>query len=165
MFLGAGVITREATLPAGALATALDGTIRLIGRTLQPVAGIEPGESFQPEQILDEAQPDVLVIPGGFGCRPMAEDDSLVSRLLHVVEGAAATLAISTGVLLLAATGGLHGARVAGHWLTPDELARYEVELTDEPALRRGRLFTASGAASAVETVPLMVDVIRYGPD
>lgn len=159
------MITREATLPAEAVAEALGGRISLIGRTLQPVAGIEPGESFQPGETIDDARPDVLVIPGGFGCRPMAEDHALVERVRLLVDESAATLAISTGVLLLAATGLLEGARVAGHWLTPDELARYGAVLTDEPALRRGRIFTASGAASAVDVVPLMVDLIRYGPD
>jgi cyclohexyl-isocyanide hydratase len=73
-------------------------------------------------------------------------------------------LSISTGTLLLAATGLLGGQRAAGHWLTRDELEPFEVELSDEPIERHGRLFTTSGTPAALEAIPLLAGTILYGP-
>ncbi len=164
VFLGAGVVTREAVEPARHLAAAFDGTVAMIGITVDPVAGIEPGESFQPDVGLFDAAPDVLVIPGGFGCRPMSEDVAIVDRLRQLAGTCEAVLTISTGTLLLAATGLLTGQMVAGHWLTPAELLRFGAILSEQPIERHGRLFTTTGTPAALAAVPLIAEVMLYGP-
>lgn len=164
VFLGSGVVTKEAISPAEALAEIFDADIELIGLTLDPVAGIEPGESFQPDRTLAEAEPHVLVIPGGFGVRPMAGDNAIVERIKQIAMGGDGVLTISTGTLLLAATGLLAGTKAAGHWLTRAELEPYGVGLSERTIERHGRLFTTAGAIAAVEAVPELADVILYGP-
>lgn len=164
VFLGSGVVTREVVSPSTALAEVFGASVELIGITSAAVAGIEPGESFVPDRVLSEAEPDVLVVPGGFGVRPMATDRQVVSRLRHIAETCDGVLTISTGTLLLAATGLLSGTRAAGHWLTAAELAPFGVTLSDRSIERHGRLFTTAGAVAAVEAVPMLADVILYGP-
>ena len=164
VFLGAGVMTREATLPAAHMAVALDSDVVMIGLSSEPVAGIDPGDVFVPDALLAHAEPDVLVLPGGFGCRPMARDRTVVGRIREIASSCDGVLSISTGTLLLAATGLLAGHRAAGHWLTKDELAPFDVELSDVPIERHGRLFTTSGTPAAIEAVPLLVGTILYGP-
>lgn len=164
VFLGAGVMTREATLPAAHLAAEFDTDVVRIGLDAQPVAGIDPGDVFVPDALLAEVKPDVLVLPGGFGCRPMARNREVVDRIREVASSCDGVLSISTGTLLLAATGLLAGHRAAGHWLTRDELTPYGVELSDGPIERHGRLFTTSGTSAAIEAVPLLVGTILYGP-
>ena len=164
VFLGAGVMTREATLPAERLAAILECDIVMVGLSLDPVAGIDPGGVFVPAITLDEARPGILVIPGGFGCRPLARDAGVVDRIREVASSCDGVLSISTGTLLLAATGLLVGKQAAGHWLTRDELAPFGVDLSDAPIERHGRLFTSSGSAAAIEAAPMLVDTILYGP-
>lgn len=164
VFVGFGTVTREANGPAGAIADSLDGTVEIIGLTLEPVAGIEPGESFQPVSVLDQANPDVLVLPGGFGCRPLSRDPGVVDSIRRIAETCRGVLAISTGTLLLAATGLLADQVVAGHWLTADELEPYGVTLSDEPIRTHGTLFTTSGIVAATDAVPVFTGMIRYRP-
>jgi cyclohexyl-isocyanide hydratase len=164
VFLGAGVMTREATLPAARLAEILGTEVNMVGLTRDPVAGIDPGDVFVPNVTLDRAEPSILVIPGGFGCRPLAQDVGVVDRVRLIASSCDGVLAISTGTLLLAATGLLAGQRAAGHWLTRDELAPFGVDLSDAPIERHGRLFTTSGTAAAIEAAPMLIDAILYGP-
>lgn len=164
VFLGSGVVTKEATLPAERLAAIFDADLVGIGLTLDPVAGIEPGEVFVPHVTLADARPSALVIPGGFGCRPMSQDVRIVDRIREIATTCDGVLSISTGTLLLAATGLLAGRTVAGHWLTRDELEPYECDLSEAQIERYGRLFTTSGAQAALEAVPLLADVMLYGP-
>lgn len=164
VFLGAGVMTREATLPAERIAEVFDTDVQMIGLTREPVVGIDPGGVFVPGVVLEHAQPGVLVLPGGFGCRPMARDGRVVERIREIAMSCDGVLTMSTGTLLLAATGLLAGRSAAGHWLTKDELAPFGVELSDAQIERHGRLFTTSGTAAALEAVPLLVNTILYGP-
>ena len=164
VFLGSGVVTREATLPAERLAGLFADDVVMIGLTLEPVAGIEPGEIFAPQVTLDAARPTALVIPGGFGCRPMSQDEGIVGRIREIATTCDGVLSISTGTLLLAATGLLAGRTVAGHWLTRDELEPSGCDLSEAQIERTGRLFTTSGAQAALEAVPLLADVMLYGP-
>lgn len=164
VFLGSGVMTREATLPAEAIARLFDAEVVMAGLTTRPVAGVDPGEVFVPGVSLWDVRPSVLVLPGGFGCRPMARDAQIVGRIREIAASCDGVLAISTGTLLLAATGLLAGERAAGHWLTRDELAPYGVELSDAHIERTGRLVTTSGTVAAIEVAPLLADLILYGP-
>ena len=164
VFLGSGVVTKEAALPAEKLAEIFDAEVVMVGLTLAPVAGIEPGEVFVPQVTLAEVSPSALVIPGGFGCRPMAQDASIVERIREIATTCDGVLTISTGTLLLAATGLLAGRKVAGHWLTRDELAPYGAELSQAQIERHGRLFTTSGTNAALEAAPQLADVMLYGP-
>lgn len=165
VFLGSGVITREATLPAERLASILGANVAFVGLTLDPVTGIEPGEAFQPTVSLDDADLTALVIPGGFGCRPMSQDTGIVNRIGEIARNCDGVLTISTGTLLLAATGLLNGQRVAGHWLTREELAPYGADLSPDQIHRHGRLFTTSGGQAALEAAPMLADVMIYGPE
>ena len=157
-------MTREATLPATRMAEAFDTDVVMIGLGPEAVVGIDPGSVFVPDALLAEAKPDVLVLPGGFGCRPMARNRGVVDRIREIASSCDGVLSISTGTLLLAATGLLAGQRAAGHWLTRDELEPFDVELSDQPIERHGRLFTTSGTPAALEAIPLLAGTILYGP-
>ena len=164
VFLGAGVVTKEAILPAESLASIFDADVVMAGITMEPVAGIEPGEVFVPQDTLARVRPSVLILPGGFGCRPMTRETEIIDRIAEIATTCDGVLAISTGTLLLAATGLLAGQRVAGHWLTREELEPYGCDLSESQIERHGRLFTTSGGQAALEAVPLIADVMLYGP-
>ena len=158
-------MSREAITPAEALGELFTADIVMIGVDLEPVAGIDPGEVFVPDVTLADVSPGVLIIPGGFGCRPMSQNVSVVDGIRRIADSCDGVLAISTGTLILAATGLLAGQRAAGHWLTADELLPFEVELSEAQVEHHGRLFTTSGATAALDTIPALADAMLYGPD
>ena len=165
VFLGSGVLTRDAHIPADTLAARFDADVQMIGVTMDSVAGIDPGETFDPEVTLADADPHVLVLPGGFGVRSMTADLALVGQIRRIAERCDGVMAISTGALLLASTGLLAGTPVSGHWLTAPELEPFDVTLSDRPFERHGRLFSAGGAIAAAEAMAVLADVILYGPN
>src|SRR6188472_435448 len=67
-------------------------------------------------------EPELLLIPGGYGARLALEDRALLDYLARVREGLTLTLAVGLGALLAARTGLLHGCEVAVTTALKDEL-------------------------------------------
>jgi putative intracellular protease/amidase len=73
---------------------------------------------------IDEVtNPDILVIPGGFGTRALLDHEPLLDWTRTVHETSAWTTSVCTGALLLAAAGLLDGVPATTHWLARDLLA------------------------------------------
>jgi putative intracellular protease/amidase len=66
--------------------------------------------------------PDILVVPGGFGTRPLTTDEPLLDWIRAVHERTMWTTSVCTGSLLLAAAGLLDGLDANTHWLHLDVL-------------------------------------------
>ena len=70
---------------------------------------------------LDELpEPDVFVIPGGYGTRALLEDEQILGWVRHAHEHSEWTTSVCTGSLLLAAAGILDGVEATTHWLEYD---------------------------------------------
>ena len=67
---------------------------------------------------------DLLVVPGGFGTRPLLQDESLLEWLRKTSATAQKITSVCTGSLLLTRAGLLAGRRATTHWLALDELER-----------------------------------------
>ena len=70
---------------------------------------------------------DILVVPGGFGTRPLLDNPTVVDEIRRLAELVAS---VCTGALLLAKAGLLEGRRATTHWGALDllrSLARVDV--------------------------------------
>ena len=66
---------------------------------------------------LDEVpSPEVLVVPGGMGTRPLVKDETILGWIRQVHETSLFTTSVCTGSLLLAAAGLLNGLDATTHW-------------------------------------------------
>jgi putative intracellular protease/amidase len=164
VFLGRGVSTKDAVSAAETLGGHLAGDVQWIGMEPGPVVGHDPVQMFEAEVGYRDASPEVLVLPGGFGSHELAGDPDLVDWIGSVAGEARGVLAVSTGTLLLAATGILAGCGVAGHWLTSREIAATGAHLTASQVEVHGRIVTVSGSVSAAFGAKLLADLITYGP-
>jgi transcriptional regulator GlxA family with amidase domain len=63
----------------------------------------------------DCPDPDILVIPGGMGVRPLLKDERLVAWIAGQASRAELVLSVCTGALLLAKAGLLAGLRATTH--------------------------------------------------
>jgi len=65
--------------------------------------------------IADCPDPDILLVPGGMGVRPLLKDSTLASWIAEKSAAAELTLSVCTGALLLAKAGLLAGLRATTH--------------------------------------------------
>lgn len=94
---------------------------------------------------------DVLVVPGGFGTRPLIHDEALLDWIRRVHATTTWTASVCTGSLLLAAAGLLDGLEATTHWLVKDLLASLGAVPVDRRVVEQGRLLTAAGVSSGID--------------
>lgn len=145
---------------------------RLPGATVSFVAH-EPGpkrtENGMLALVADRAlgelrEPDVIVVPGGFGTRALASDEAMLDWLRHAHAHSTWTTSVCTGALLLAAAGILEGLRATTHWLQYDLLRPYGVTPVAERIVREGKIITAAGVSAGID-MALMLAAEIAGPE
>jgi putative intracellular protease/amidase len=101
---------------------------------------------------LDElTEPDVFVIPGGYGTRALIDDAQMIDWIRHAHGTSAWTTSVCTGSLLLAAAGILNGLEATTHWLEYDLLERLGAKPVSRRVMRQGKLITAAGVSSGID--------------
>lgn len=94
--------------------------------TVAPSAGTlraTGGLQVVPDYDFASAPPiDILLVPGGFGTRPLLEDAAALDWIVRVAGTAQVVTSVCTGALLLARGGLLDGKRATTHWLALDLL-------------------------------------------
>jgi transcriptional regulator GlxA family with amidase domain len=105
-------------------------------------------------------QPDIVVVPGGFGTRALLEHRPLLDWLRTAHETTTWTTSVCTGALLLAAAGLLDGAPATTHWAARELLGSLGARPVPERVVRHGKIVTAAGVSAgidmALELVALM---------
>jgi transcriptional regulator GlxA family with amidase domain len=101
---------------------------------------------------LDEvAAPDVLLVPGGEGNRPLLDDDEVLEWVRGAHEGSTWTTSVCTGALVLAAAGILKGKRATTHWAYLDHLRALGAHAVTERVVEDGKVMTAAGVSSGID--------------
>lgn len=117
-----------------------------------------PGLIGADRSLDDLPAPDVVVIPGGLGAHRVAAEPALRSWVADAHRTSQWTASVSTGSLLLGAAGVLDGVDATGHWLAFNDLLGHGASPVAERLVVRGRIATASGAASAHDLALAVVD-------
>jgi transcriptional regulator GlxA family with amidase domain len=132
---------------------------RLPGAELKFV-GFEPGPvktdngmlSLNVETTLEEfADPDVLLVPGGYGTRPLTKDQRMLDWVRQAHETSEWTTSVCTGSLVLAAAGLLDGLEATTHWCAMDALERLGARPTGRRVVVQGKIVTAAGVSSGID--------------
>jgi transcriptional regulator GlxA family with amidase domain len=108
--------------------------------------GLEADHSLE-----DVASPDVVLVPGGIGNRPLLEDEDVLSWLRAVDAGTRWTTSVCTGSLVLAAAGLLEGRRATTHWLYLDRLRELGAEAAGGRFVEDGKYVTAAGVSAGID--------------
>jgi transcriptional regulator GlxA family with amidase domain len=100
---------------AGAATTPPPFHVYTVGITEKPVSA-KGNLVVEPRYAIDKApQADVLVIPGGFGTRPLLKNDLLIAWIREQSERVELLLSVCTGALLLARAGILSNCSATTH--------------------------------------------------
>jgi putative intracellular protease/amidase len=111
---------------------------------------------------IDEVtQPDILVVPGGFGTRALLDHEPLLDWIRTVHEATTWTTSVCTGALLLAAAGLLDGLPATTHWLARDLLAELGGKPVPDRVVREGKIVTAAGVSSGIDMALWLVREIN----
>jgi len=118
------------------------GTVRSEDGSLALVADHELGEV---------TAPDLVLVPGGAGSRPLIEDEELLDWLREVDRSTKWTTSVCTGSLLLGAAGLLEGKRATSNWLLLDALRRFGADPVGGRFVEDGKLITAAGVTAGID--------------
>ncbi len=99
----------------------------------------------------DVTAPDVLLVPGGAGNRPMLEDERILGWVRSAHETSRWTTSVCTGSLVLAAAGVLDGVRATSHWIWRDYLRAFGAEPVEQRVVVDGKVVTAAGVSSGID--------------
>jgi transcriptional regulator GlxA family with amidase domain len=108
--------------------------------------------------------PDVVLVPGGRGSRPLMADDSLLTWLRDVDRTTRWTTSVCTGSLLLGAAGLLEGKRATSNWLVLDALRRFGADPVGGRWVQDGKLITAAGVTAGIDMALHLVS-LEAGPE
>ena len=95
--------------------------------------------------------PEILLVPGGEGNRPLLEDEEVLGWVRDAHAGSTWTTSVCTGSLVLGAAGVLEGKRATSHWAYRDELRRYGAEPVAERVVVDGKVVTAAGVSAGID--------------
>ena len=101
--------------------------------------------------IAEVPSPDVLLVPGGEGNRPLLRDEPVLSWLRSAHESSRFTTSVCTGALVLGAAGILDGLRATTHWAYLDSLSGFGATPVSERVVEDGRVLTAAGVSSGID--------------
>ncbi|MEO0756472.1 MAG: DJ-1/PfpI family protein [Cyanobacteria bacterium J06648_16] len=90
-------------------------------------------------------QIDILVVPGGFGTRPLLADTETLDWLQSVSQQAAQVTSVCTGALLLAKLGLLKNKQATTHWGALDFLSQIDPSIS----VQRDRRVVADGIVTS----------------
>jgi putative intracellular protease/amidase len=104
------------------------------------------------ELSLDELpDPEVVVVPGGYGTRALLDDDQMLGWLREAHAGSDWTTSVCTGSLLLAAAGILDGLEATTHWLEYGLLESLGARPVSRRVVEQGKVITAAGVSSGID--------------
>ena len=107
--------------------------------------------------IEDIPEPDVVLVPGGEGNRPLLKDERVLDWLRHAHEHTAWTTSVCTGSLVLGAAGILDGKRATSHWAYREALREYGAEPVAERVVEDGKIMTAAGVSAGIDMALTLV--------
>ncbi len=103
----------------------------------------------------DFTDPDVVVVPGGVGTRPVSDEDGhpLVDWIKKVHPTTRFTTSVCTGSHVLAKAGLLEGKEATTHWSAFDTLTRFGAIPTGQRVVEHldDRIITAAGVSSGID--------------
>jgi putative intracellular protease/amidase len=144
--------------PIEVLARMPGAEIVIVGKKRGPVRDPRTHWTLTAEASLGEVtRPDVLVLPGGAGVRPLCADESVLEWVRSAHGATTWTTSVCTGSLLLGAAGLLKGLTATTHWASSDLLEQYGARYVEERVVQQGKIITSAGVSSGIDMALTLV--------
>lgn len=131
-----------------------------VAKTREPVTatgglGVIPAYGFT-----DAPRIDLLVVPGGFGTRPLLQDEETLDWIRRTAAAAQRVTSVCTGALLLGKLGLLDGKQATTHWAALDllESVAPAARVDRERRVVDDGIVTSAGVASGIDMAFYLVE-------
>jgi transcriptional regulator GlxA family with amidase domain len=107
-----------------------------------------------PDYSLDNSPKiDILVIPGGYGTRPLLNNEDLLNWIIKISKEVNIVSSICTGALLLAKAGLLDGKRATTHWGAIEALKSISnsINVITNKRIVDDGIITSAGVSSGID--------------
>lgn len=146
-----GVTQLDLTGPYEVFSRLPGARVELVWKDTAPLRS-DTGFVITPTCAYAEApQADVICVPGGPGQQGLMEDAATLDFLRAQAAGAAWTMSVCTGSLVLGAAGLIRGRRAACHWLSLPLVAELGGTPTAERVVFDGTLCTTAGVSAGID--------------
>jgi transcriptional regulator GlxA family with amidase domain len=126
--------------------------VKFVGRSRGEVRTDSGFLGLSADHTLEEVtDPDIVLVPGGEGNRPLIEDETVLSWLRQVDEATRWTTSVCTGSLVLGAAGLLDGKRATSHWLFLERLREFGADPVGGRFVEDGKTITAAGVSAGID--------------
>jgi transcriptional regulator GlxA family with amidase domain len=130
-----------------------------VARTGEPVDATGGLRVLPHHTFADAPAIDVLLVPGGFGTRPLLDDEEVIAWLRARAAEAELVTSVCTGSLVLARAGLLQGKRATTHWAALDLLrAQPGVEVVAEQRWVDDGVITSAGVSAGIDMAFYVVE-------
>lgn len=134
-----------------------------VAETAGPVRNESDTLSLVADASLDDVpDPDVIVVPGGYGTRALLNHEPVLDWIRGAHETSEYTTSVCTGTLLLAAAGILDDTPATTHFLARKLLADLGAKPVADRVVEQGKILTAAGVSSGIDMALYLVQ-IKYG--
>jgi transcriptional regulator GlxA family with amidase domain len=110
--------------------------------------------------LADTEPPDLFLIPGGEGNRPLMKDPEVLDWVRSAHEASTWTTSVCTGALVLGAAGILDGVRATTHWAWRDVLEELGANVSSDRVVIDGKIATAAGVSSGIDMALTLIGEI-----
>jgi putative intracellular protease/amidase len=142
----------DAVGPYEVLSRLPDSQLTFVGHEVGPVRTDNARLAMQVDAVFEDIpEPEVFVVPGGWGTRALLDDERILAWIRHAHEHSQWTTSVCTGSLLLGAAGVLDGLPATSHWLELDALSEYGAAPTGRRVVEHGKVITAAGVSSGID--------------
>lgn len=157
------VFSRTRTVPGPESRRSNDSApfrVLTVAKTREPVTATG-GLVVVPEfGFADAPRIDLLVVPGGFGTRPLLQDEETLEWIRSTAAAAQRVTSVCTGALLLGKLGLLDGKRATTHWAALDllESVAPAAKVDREQRVIDDGIVTSAGVASGIDMAFYIVE-------
>lgn len=125
-----------------------------VAETTAPISA-RNGLSVNPKySFADCPQADILIVPGGYGTRPLMNHQPVLDWIKSQATNAELVMSVCTGALLLGKAGLLEGLAATTHWAAMDLLRTAAPNATVQPELRfvdNGKILLSAGISAGID--------------
>ena len=147
-----GLTALDAIGPYEVLSRVPGAEVRFVGKQRGPKRTDTGGLGLEADLAISELpRPEVVLIPGGVGSRPLMEDPEVLDWVRAVHGNSTWTTSVCTGALVLGAAGILDGKRATTHWAFLDRLAQFGAKPIAERVVEDGKVVTAAGVSAGID--------------
>jgi transcriptional regulator GlxA family with amidase domain len=151
----------DAVGPYEVLSRLPDSRVTFIAKEAGPYKTDNGMLSIVAEARLDDMpHPEVIMVPGGTGTRPLMKDEAMLDWIRTAHETSTYTTSVCTGSLLLGAAGVLDGLDATTHWLELETLDKLGANSTSKRVVEQGKVITAAGVSSGIDMALLLASRI-----